>query len=460
MKVSIVGMGPGDPGLLTNAAVEVLRRAQAILGARRALDTVPAECSGKRVEMVRAADIASYVREHGELDRVCIAVTGDAGVFSGARTSAQALADVGGVDVEVIPGISAAQYLAARLQRPWQDWRLISAHGVACDVVAEVCAGGTCAFFTGGAVTPGTLCDELTHAGLGGVSVVAGERLSYPDERIVRGTAAELAGQPFDGLSILLVEGGCAAARSDAMTSQSGAEDASAVTSLSPACGAREADAGRRRSAWSWATGGIPDDVFERGDVPMTKQEVRAVTLAKLRLASTDAVWDIGAGTGACTVEFALAARCGRVFAVERKPEAVDLVRTNVERFGCENVEVVGGAAPKALADLPVPDAVFVGGSGGALAEILDAALALNPAVRVCVPCIALETLGTATALLSSPRFVDFEACQVSVTRSRKAGPYHLMQAQNPIFLLSARGAGAVSAPVVAATVAQEKASS
>ena len=175
----------------------------------------------------------------------------------------------------------------------------------------------------------------------------------------------------------------------------------------------------------------------------MTKQEVRAVALAKLRLTATDTVWDVGAGTGSVSIEAALVARAGSVWAVERNAAGVRLIRENADAFGCGNVHAVPGVAPEALAKLPVPDAVFVGGSAGELPSIVEAALEKNSQVRLCVPCVTVETLTEACALLSGSRFKGFEACQVSAARAEAVGSYHLMKAQNPVFLVSARGAGA-----------------
>lgn len=175
----------------------------------------------------------------------------------------------------------------------------------------------------------------------------------------------------------------------------------------------------------------------------MTKQEVRAVALAKLRLTATDTVWDVGAGTGSVSIEAALVARAGSVWAVERNAAGVRLIRENADAFGCGNVHAVPGVAPEALAKLPVPDAVFVGGSAGELPSIVEAALEKNSQVRLCVPCVTVETLTEACALLSGSRFKGFEACQVSAARAEAVGSHHLMKAQNPVFLVSARGAGA-----------------
>lgn len=174
----------------------------------------------------------------------------------------------------------------------------------------------------------------------------------------------------------------------------------------------------------------------------MTKQEVRAVALAKLRLTATDTVWDVGAGTGSVSIEAALVARAGSVWAVERNAAGVRLIRENADTFGCGNVHAVPGVAPEALAKLPVPDAVFVGGSAGELPSIVEAALEQNSQVRLCVPCVTVETLTEACALLSGSRFRGFEACQVSAARAEAVGSHHLMKAQNPVFLVSARGAG------------------
>ena len=177
--------------------------------------------------------------------------------------------------------------------------------------------------------------------------------------------------------------------------------------------------------------------------VSQSGQDVtRAVALAKLRLTATDTVWDVGAGTGSVSIEAALVARAGSVWAVERNAAGVRLIRENADAFGCGNVHAVPGVAPEALAKLPVPDAVFVGGSAGELPSIVEAALEKNSQVRLCVPCVTVETLTEACALLSGSRFKGFEACQVSAARAEAVGSHHLMKAQNPVFLVSARGAG------------------
>lgn len=407
-KVTIIGAGPGNPDLLSRAALDAIDIADVVIGAHRALAGIDVPPDVVRCELVKTADIVAALTDAASWQRAVVVMTGDVGLFSGARRLVEALSGDAQVDVRVIPGISSASYLAARLARPWQDWRFASAHGVACDIVAEAERAGELFLVTSGGEDPSRLSGELVQAGFGDACVTVAERLSYPDERITCATASEITGQTFDDLNVMLIDfaGGAASSR------------------------------------WPYASSGIPDELFIRGDVPMTKLEVRAVALAKLRLTATDTVWDVGAGTGSVSIEAALVARAGSVWAVERNAAGVRLIRENADAFGCGNVHAVPGVAPEALAKLPVPDAVFVGGSAGELPSIVEAALEKNSQVRLCVPCVTVETLTEACALLSGSRFKGFEACQVSAARAEAVGSHHLMKAQNPVFLVSAHGTG------------------
>lgn len=407
-KVTIIGAGPGNPDLLSRSALDAIGIADVVIGAHRALAGIDVPPDVVRCELVKTADIVAALTDAASWQRAVVVMTGDVGLFSGARRLVEALSGDAQVDVRVIPGISSASYLAARLARPWQDWRFASAHGVACDIVAEAERAGELFLVTSGGEDPSRLSGELVQAGFGDARVTVAERLSYPDERITCATASEIAGQTFDDLNVMLIEFASRAAS----------------------------------SRWPYASSGIPDELFIRGDVPMTKQEVRAVALAKLRLTASDTVWDVGAGTGSVSIEAALVARAGSVWAVERNAAGVRLIRENADAFGCGNVHAVPGVASEVLAKLPVPDAVFVGGSAGELPFIVEAALEKNSQVRLCVPCVTVETLTEACALLSGSRFKGFEACQVSAARAEAVGSHHLMKAQNPVFLVSARGAG------------------
>ena len=302
-----------------------------------------------------------------------------------------------GVRARVLPGLSSIQLLAAALGRPWQGWNLVSAHGRTCDPVAECMQGRPTFFLTGGSEDPATLCAQLAAEGFGDVQAVVGQCLGTPEEKIFRGSVKELAAGRFNSLSVLLVE---------------------AVEGLP------------RRAP------GLPDEAFERGDVPMTKQEVRAAVLAKLAVRPEDILWDVGAGTGSVSVELALAAPRGRVYAVECRPEGCALIKANREKFRTRNLVLVEGLAPDALSDLPAPDAVFIGGSKGSLAAIVDAALDKNPDARICVSAIALESLSAAVAALTA-KGRTVQVSQIAVSRAKAVGGLHLMMAQNPIYLIT-----------------------
>ena len=395
MNVTLIGMGSGRPENLTLQGLAALRQADLILGARRLLAVLPAGCTENRAAAYRPDEVAELLQTSGAENAVLV-YSGDTGFYSGASSMMEKLEALG-VRARVLPGLSSIQLLAAALGRPWQGWNLVSAHGRTCDPVAECMQGRPTFFLTGGSEDPATLCAQLAAEGFGDVQGVVGQCLGTPEEKLFRGSVKELAAGRFNSLSVLLVEA---------------------------------AEVLPRRAP------GLPDEAFERGDVPMTKQEVRAAVLAKLAVRPEDILWDVGAGTGSVSVELALAAPRGRVYAVECRPEGCALIKANREKFRTRNLVLVEGLAPDALSDLPAPDAVFIGGSKGSLAAIVDAALDKNPDARICVSAIALESLSAAVAALTA-KGRTVQVSQIAVSRARAVGGLHLMMAQNPIYLIT-----------------------
>lgn len=186
---------------------------------------------------------------------------------------------------------------------------------------------------------------------------------------------------------------------------------------------------------------GVPDEQYQRGEVPMTKREVRAVTLAYARVAHEARVLDVGAGTGGLTVEFARACAGGSVVAVERDREALSLLEANVRRLTPGNVEIVAGEAPEVLRRVEGPfDAVVVGGHGGRLAEVLDAAAGLLvPDGRVVVNLVGLGAVTAALGALTLAPWLDLECAQVGVSRAERLGSDIRLVPMNPVFVLAAR---------------------
>lgn len=184
---------------------------------------------------------------------------------------------------------------------------------------------------------------------------------------------------------------------------------------------------------------GLPDAAFVRGKVPMTKQEIRILTLVKAQIGPRDIVYDIGAGTGSLSIEAARLAPEGHVYAVERKEEAIRLIEANGERFGLENLSAIEAEAPAGLENLPLADAVLIGGSGGHLASILDCvAEKLREGGRLVLNCITVQTLAAALDYLHAHEAVyRYEAIQVQVSRLRRVGPYDMADAQNPVYIIT-----------------------
>ena len=417
MKVYVVGCGMGNPDTLTVEAARAIEAADVLIGAERLV--APYRGGTREVlALTRAADIERTLRERAgagnagsgagvagaagagasrPTQTAAVLLSGDVGFYSGAAALSERLE---GFDVEVIAGISSVAYFCAKLRVSWQDARLVSAHGRAHNAVGEIQCHAKTFLLTGGATKAHDICRDLVRRGFGDVRVAVGERLSYEDERIVRGSASELAGDQFTDLAVMLVE-----------------NDRPVRQAAAPA---------------------LADGDFERTDVPMTKEEVRALALSKLRLEAHHVVWDVGAGTGSVSVECALSCPAGRVYAVEKKEEALALLAENRARFHAANLEVVAGTAPEALEALSAPDRDFLGGTSGSLEDILNVIFRKNPAARVVCTAVTLETVGEAARCFAGLEGADM--VQVAVTRTRPAGRYHLMDAQNPVWIFSGEG--------------------
>ena len=395
MKVYMIGLGMGNMDTLTVGALRAIESSDLLIGAPRLLEPFGYLDCPKQA-LIRSDDIVAALSE-SDASQASILLSGDVGFYSGATAL---YGKLGAFDVQVIPGISSLVYFCAKLHTTWQDATLVSAHGREHNAVGAIQGNAKTFCITGGQTKVEDICAQLVRHGLGDVRVAAGERLSYDDERIVEGTAAELAQMSFADLSVML-------ACNDAPV--------------------------QRAYAAPW----LADGDFERGAAPMTKEEVRALVICKLRIEPHHVVWDVGAGTGSVSIEAAFAANCGTVYAVERNEHALDLLKRNKDAFGVSNLQVVAGVAPEALAGLPAPDRVFVGGSSGNLEKIMEAALRANPAVRICVTAVTLETLADALSFAKRFAFEDADIVQATIARADSIGQYHLMRAENPVYIIT-----------------------
>lgn len=395
MKVNLIGIGMGNADTLTVGAKRAIEESDLLIGAKRLLEPF-ADLPAEKRELILSDDIAAAI-DAASCEQASVLLSGDVGFYSGATKLYALLA---AHDLEVIPGISSLVYFCAKLHTPWQDATLVSAHGREHDAAGAIQASAKTFCITGGATKVQDICADLVERGLGAVEVAVGERLSYDDERIARGTAAQFAEEEFADLSVMLA--------------------------LNPHPIARP-----------YAAPSLADGDFLRGKAPMTKEEVRALAIAKLRIEPSHVVWDVGAGTGSVSVEAALAAPRGIVCAIEKDPEALDLLRQNRDAQGAFNMRIVEGTAPEALAGLPAPDRVFIGGSSGNLDAIVEAVLAANPQARICATAVTLETLSELLSCLKARGIGDADIVQISISRADHLGAYHLMRAENPIYLVT-----------------------
>ncbi|WP_444659342.1 precorrin-6A reductase [Caproiciproducens sp. R2] len=401
MRISLIGTGMGGSTLLTREAERRIGEAELLFGARRLLAGIPGPA--EKVPCYLAEDILPYLKEKA-VQNAAVLFSGDTGFYSGAQKLYAALqkeTEAGTLHarVEILPGISSVSCLAARLGKSWHDAAIVSIHGKRANILDTVRTNEKTFLLVSGLADMKALGALFLEHGTENIRITAGYRLSYPEEQILRLDPAGCAALKQEGLYVCLIE---------------------------------NPEAEKKR-----LTHGLPDSSFLRGRVPMTREEVRAVSVCKLRLCRDAVLYDIGSGTGSVAVECAALSDRIRVYAVEKKREAAALTEKNRAKFGLANLSVVEGEAPRAFEGLPAPTHAFLGGSGGNLKEILAALYRKNPRLRVVVNAVTLETLGEITGLLKTLPVKREEVVQVQVSRAEPAGRYRLMRAENPVFIVS-----------------------
>lgn len=397
LQVNIVGIGPGNPELLTTAARQVIEKSNILIGDKRMLAAFADETK-TTYPTIKTSEIVEIVQKAKTTDEVAVLVSGDVGFFSLAKTISGKLPQC---NCTRYCGISSLVYFASKLEMAWDDAKIVSMHGREQNLVAAVAHNKKVFSLTGGDNSPQVLCQKLCDHGLGEVKVYVGENLSYKEEKITCATAEEISKLEFPSLSVMMF-------------------------------------INEKASAFEYAVHGLADELFMRSKVPMTKQEVRSVSMSKLQPKSTDVIYDIGAGTGSCSIELALLANRGKVYAFERNPVAVELLGKNKELFAVTNLEVLAGEALENIKNMPAPDCVFVGGSGGDLCEMLDVIYSKNSACRIVMNAITIETLAEVAAYYGARKEYELEVVNVFVARNKKLGSYNLMMAQNPVYVMTA----------------------
>ena len=417
--ITLLGIGMGSREMLTVQGKNSLDRADLLIGARRMVDSVRRPDQDVFIEY-RSQEIKDYIDSHPEYDNIVIVLSGDVGFYSGAKklldvlqqnklsqnsfgseTAGQSSSVQNTVkpEIQVQCGISSVVYFMSKIGLSWDDAKIVSAHGRRCNLISYIHNEKKVFAILGTSDGVAVLASKLVDYGMSDVLLYVGENLSYDNEKIFVKTAGELTEYTGNPLSVI--------------------------------CAVNES-AGKRLE-----THGIKDEEFIRGKAPMTKEEVRTVSLSKLSLTEDSVCYDVGAGTGSLSIEMALRAHQGKVWAIEKKEDAVELIRQNKVKFAADNLEIIEGLAPEALKDLPVPTHAFIGGSSGNLKEIVQILIEKNPQVRIVINCITLETVSEALETAKEFGFEENEIVQLSAARSKAIGRYHMMMGENPIYIIT-----------------------
>lgn len=408
-EIVLAGIGMGSKNNLTDEVSTAIEDADFLLGAERMIEKYHPRLEKKPYYL--ASQIIPYLLTCQEQyptmkgRKVVVLFSGDTGFYSGCQSLYQELTKaiaLGGLraNVKILPGISAVSYLAACAGIGYQDAAICSMHGKELPNLARRLRSERKTFLLmSGVQDVNRLGRELMSSGLEHCRVVVGYQMSYPNQKVMTLTPGECCKLQEDGLYSCLVlndqaEGRC----------------------LTPA---------------------KTDAEFLRGNVPMTKEEVRHVSICKLRLRKGAVVYDIGSGTGSIAVEIAGLSDDIRVIAVEYKDEAIDLIGQNGEKFGLDNIAILPAKAPEGLETLPVATHAFIGGSGGQLREILSVLYRINPHMRVVINAISLETICELRDILQSFPVCGEDLISMQVNRSKTAGNYHLMQSENPVWIMA-----------------------
>lgn len=393
-QIYLIGIGMGNAALLTREERKIVAGCDRVIGAERMLEAL-AEYQKPTFQCYQAEEIRAWIVSHPQDERIVIALSGDPGFYSGAK---KLLGELKDYPVTVCAGISSVSYLAAKLKVSWEDAALVSIHGRRQNYIQTIAFTAKTFLLLGGINCGQEICEKISYYGLQDVKFYIGKQLSYPQETVIEKCGSDLKPEDFDGLCTVLAV---------------------------------------NQKPKRWIGRRIADEEWIRAQVPMTKEEVRTISIRKLDLTEDAVLYDIGAGTGSVAIEAALQSAKIRVYAMEKNPQAVELIRKNKQKFCADWVEVCEGAAPEVLAGLEAPTHVFVGGSGGRLKEILACVREKNPKAHVVINAVSLETLREVMEAAQEGLLLNPEIVQLSVAKARELGTYHMMTGQNPVYIIS-----------------------
>jgi len=396
-KIYLVGAGIEGWEGFGAKALEVIGKAEVLIGHKRHLDIFP-DFTGKKQELGDLSILLEQLK--GTDKRTVVLGSGDPNFFGIARFL---LRNLPKERIEIFPNVTSVQYAFAQIKEPWDDAIFVSVHGRGLKgAVDRIVAAEKVAVLTDKTNSPAAIARELIARGAEGYEAWLCENLGLPGEKFTRTDVKGLLELPAAELNILIL-----------------------IKAWEP-------------QLTQYPVIGIDDDEFATAKKLITKQEVRAVTLAKLRLQDDLIMWDIGAGSASVSIEASNLMPNGRIFALERNPQYLSFIRDNLKKFVARNVVLIEAFAPEGLDDLPDPDRVFIGGSGGMLEEIIDAVdRRLKPDGVIVLNAVTLDTLTKAVEFLEDHGYTVEVAC-INVAKTKGLTEYKMFESHNPVYIVSA----------------------
>jgi precorrin-6Y C5,15-methyltransferase (decarboxylating) len=442
LQITLAGIGMGAEALLTEEVRNRIAEADYVFGAKRMVESIKKLCKqdAKTYNYYLSKDIIPVIENIQENSaKIVILFSGDTGFYSGCEKLYNELCKHKGMGkAEVLPGISSLSMLSARTGISWQDAKILSTHGVEPALwksrLLDAAKHEKKTFFLTSGVADveeigNLLSSEFAKEEWKNLKIYLGYQLSYPQEWVRCLTVDELCKlinrDHNDGWQDSL-QNSLQEDPQDQLQDQ--LQD-------KPEEGLYAGMLINEQPKKHRLTPGYPDDVFIRGQVPMTKEEVRSVSICKLHLTEDAVVYDIGSGTGSVSVEIAALSPRVQVYAMEVNGEAVSLLEENCKQFGLHNVKCIKTKAPDGLEDLPVATHAFIGGSKGNLREILWTLYRKNNHMRIVVNAVSMETICQMQELLKELPVEQEEILQLSVTKTKQLGGYHMLQAANPVYI-------------------------
>ena len=405
IRIDLIGAGPGRDGLMTIEASDAVNKADIIAGAPRMLKNYEGR---ETYPYYLVKDVIPLIERRAP-ERLAVLFSGDSGFYSGALKMRSGLTEWLGkngfdFEIDVHPGVSSISYFASKIGETYHDAVLCSMHGRSDEetlgnIIHMIRTNRRTYVLLSGPSDVQWLGSAMADCGLSSCTIILGKDLSYSDERI--GTL-----NPLDAL----------------LVSEKGLYTALVIN---------------EQTEKMTLTKAVSDAEFSRGKVPMTKENIRHLSILKLGLTEDAILYDVGSGTGSVACEAALLSSGIKVYAIEKNDEACGLIRENAARLGLANIEVIHGIAPDVLEGLYAPTHVFIGGSSGKLKSILHAVSTAPWPVKVVINAVSLETIAEIQSISDHFELKDLLIEQISISRSKELGSYHLMTAENPVMIAS-----------------------